>query len=335
MQSLRLCTLFLAHMEAAGLYHDSYRGIIICIEHQFALIPAGIRAHLRNLHRCKSEVLHAVEQQLDSIDSPLHDPTTIRQPSHHSPRILRLAVRSGFACDAPNCEKQADWLSEGRRYVEKHQARYHGAPDRRSKQGRLHAEQNPEQIKSVSFQSIFPRPYYRPFIIQEPQQEESGVVIEQTETELPSSYRESQKAGLAELDIVSTDVHKSQAPPWIRKTGIAGFLAGVEKERIKGLLAEPRREDDDGLAYVSEAVYERLQSISNQVEIGHADSRFSRLSARQLNSFEPDRTQARPFEPAQELSTLRRYAGKWSSLIICLVRMQSSEYREGFKERHY
>lgn len=54
-------------------------------------------------------------------------------------------------------------------------------------------------------------------------------------------------------------------------------------------------------------------------------SSINRATARILNSFEPDRTQSKPFHAVREAGTFRRYCRWWSGLLISLNRLSDDE----------
>jgi hypothetical protein len=82
-------------------------------------------------------------------------------------------------------------------------------------------------------------------------------------------------------------------------------------------------------------VYEALCAVRRQVSVGNEGNRLSRVSARILNTFEPGRTQTKPFFPVQEETTLRRYASYWSRLLFFLIRLQSETYRDQLSDQHH
>jgi len=58
-------------MEAADLFHDRDRGLVIYLQHGSALLPHSILHHLRNKHLVKGEILHAVKDYLQNINALL------------------------------------------------------------------------------------------------------------------------------------------------------------------------------------------------------------------------------------------------------------------------
>ena len=52
---------------------------------------------------------------------------------------------------------------------------------------------------------------------------------------------------------------------------------------------------------------------------------LDRVTARRLNSFEPDRMQSKPFVGVQNIHTMERYATAWSQLLLFLLRIQQSD----------
>ena len=71
---------------------------------------------------------------------------------------------------------------------------------------------------------------------------------------------------------------------------------------------------------IQQCVYSRLALLRLHAVPGTGEFSINRPIARILNTFEPGRTQTKPFLGVRELSTLRRYSNKWSLLLLFLLR---------------
>jgi len=154
-------------MEAADLFHDYDRGLVICLLHGSPLLPDTISNHLRNKHRVKGKTLHVVEEYIQNTRSSLVSLDTFVQLADYSVAISHIKVQTGFACSAPACSKQKDWISQNKHNVERHVSRFHQAQDRKRRSIRQATESTACTTVAVTFQSVFPQPYYSPFIITE------------------------------------------------------------------------------------------------------------------------------------------------------------------------
>lgn len=188
-------------MQNGIIYHDHDRGLIICGECEFALvpngIPSGIETHLRGKHFISDTPLREVLDYVQTIATPLCNPSNVGQFCQESIKIKGIKVTSGFACNIPKCTRKKGWLSKHERIVWKHLSKEHRIPDRRRQDGKLYTRQHPDQILSVKFQSIFNRPNYQPFIIhEEPNLQEinfdkpNHIYIEDTVTMYPRTRAE-------------------------------------------------------------------------------------------------------------------------------------------------
>ena len=330
-------------MDAAYLTHDTTRALIICTLHGFALVPSGIESHLRNKHHCKGETLHTAKEYIKTVSSTLQSPTSIAQPAHYSTPIPHLTKHHGFACNVPECAQQRDWLSQSRRAVERHVCREHDVPDGRSKAGRAHVDNERRPITPIRFQTIFPRPHFHAFIVDDPERErrsdgDAVTAKEAGEQDVAqveawwAPYKMSKEQEQASLHAVGGKPDKSQLPPWLRQTGISNFIVDVDRGDVYAVLSAARSAQENHLSTV---VFDLLPATGEGVQLGTMNSRLTRIAARALNSFEAHRTQSRPFCPVQETSRLRRYAGYWTTILVYLLRMESPEWQERFSRRHY
>ena len=83
---------------------------------------------------------------------------------------------------------------------------------------------------------------------------------------------------------------------------------------------------------ISQCVLERLLHLRRRARPGSSRSSINRVTARYLNSFEPDRIQSRPFFGVQNIETMEKYSMLWSQLIFFLLRVQ--EHQEAYLDNY-
>ena len=333
--------------RATGLFHDTQRSIVICMQHGHALVPDSIVTHVRNKHSLRGPLLRQVQDYLESVEGSLLSVQGYPQPPHHSAPVPHVNISPAFACSFPGCERSGHWLTLSRKATLKHVRLQHPGVqkvERKQLVSRLHA------------QSVFSRPNNKLFIVQSPE-ETSPIPQDVTARSLSRSTTPhgtaaaavNETSRLAELDnlhAVSSSTHKSQVPPWLFTSGISTFLQGLDKDEVRRLVSRPAcsGEEEEGPSSIGGVVFEALHAASGLVR-----HRVGRVSARRLNSFEPSRMQSKPFVPVRETATLKRYARSWSSLLTSLVRMQSLPHQtdgevggdeestqpSGWLEKHY
>ncbi len=76
---------------------------------------------------------------------------------------------------------------------------------------------------------------------------------------------------------------------------------------------------------IYQCVYERLFLVRNRTFPGHSTKSINRPTARVLNSFDPARSKTKPFVDVQEITTLYRYSGNWTRLLLFLVKIAENE----------
>ena len=222
-------------MKSVEFSYCEFYQILICIEHEYALQPSGVELHLRRQHALKGSSLRAVLDEIAEKGLILRASHAVQQPSNNEPKITGLSLLVGYHCLLSNCNQASTALSQCRRTVEKHQAQVHGVSKRKPDLSTTNL------IGRVSMQSFFPRPHYRPFIVQTKPVIESNLsacneVKDVIREHITGLYDQSQKDWASGFEKVASSPHKSQTPPWLQITGISTFLSELNKDALRKLM---------------------------------------------------------------------------------------------------
>ena len=348
-------------MEALDISHCVQYRILLCSLHGQMIFPASACLHLRRTHSAKNPLLRAAMEEIQALEPSLLPSGQIPSFPDQQPvlPIAGLAIRHGFQCALTACNGASDSLSHNRRTVEKHQLKVHAVGHRR--QAYVEPSATSIRAVCIQSFFPLSSSHYRPFLVTphadisdiaatgsprsctlhadnssyEDDDEENNNAGSSSSSiaassPLPSTvvskldciYQRSQQQWYKRFDIFPTDCTQAsiEIAPWIRTTGIFGFFneLAFDKSTLRTLIDSDPQETGPLL---EQCVYHALHAVREQTFPGNKHGAINRVTARILNSFEPGRTQSRPFVGVQELTTLQRYAKAWSRCLFLLHRV--------------
>lgn len=141
------------------------------------------------------------------------------------------------------------------------------------------------------------------------------------------------RAGDGSSIVGGFDVHKSEAIPWLERTGIEQHLRGLPKSQILDSYRLPQRGDKNGdlkLAQIIEATDAILNS-AHATSLPVAESGISWASMLVLSKFSTNGEKSKAFLPKKSASSLKAYFGYWKHLIAyCWTTMYADTANEHF-----
>jgi hypothetical protein len=233
-------------MEAIGLvYLRAYR-VVVCVEHGHALSPTSFEGHLRRAHAAKGTELQHVLRELESLTPPPATPSDVPHVPHGLPPVPQLRLHSGYQCVAPACNNESDCISQAYKTVKRHQARCHVDLVNPGRRGRpATSASSDELIREVSFQTFFPAPHSRFFIVHPvpaappPIPTVVAPLDPATTTQLASLAEAANRASEEQFGSLPQAVVQAQIVPWLTSTGIANYLGQADKEALLATVGPP------------------------------------------------------------------------------------------------
>jgi hypothetical protein len=169
---------------------------------------------------------------------------------------------------------------------------------------------------------------------------------------LQESFEETQRAWAGHFDQIQEPAHQSQETPWLKRTGFAEHLRGMDKTALLRATGPPGRggggeatagdashsEESDGAASREPApgagggragaMVVAAGHLTTLLRKAHAaacqsgpSARLNTPHARVLNSLEGQRTQSEPFRQLQDPRSLRRYTDDWARFLAYVWRL--------------
>lgn len=175
--------------------------------------------------------------------------------------------------------------------------------------------------QSIAYQPILPGPMTGPLI--QPQHTSPNHTQESAIQAIASSYQDSQRSWQTQFEVFREGpLHASQTPPWLSLSGIAPFITRlhITKGEVFATGSVACNDLDASVkAVIQDLTLYRLRVLSKTARPGLRDNCIDRVTARLLNSFEPNRVQSRPFHAVQTEGSLHTYSMAWSGIIIMLL----------------
>lgn len=124
------------------------------------------------------------------------------------------------------------------------------------------------------------------------------------------------------------DDHRSTVVPWLRETGIADHICGLEKDEIKAATALPSPTDKNGLRRIVGATESMLREVHSWCLDGD-DCMLAWPCRVVLSRFQSSQTESfgkiRPFHPYKEPNILRTYFTLAKRVLMYFDRVAAGE----------
>lgn len=316
--------------------------VIICTQCQHAIIPSGVKKHLRTNHKRL-----ALQQRQDIIEavtkdrSLAHTESEVIYPTPTDPPLVQFPVYfDGLRCkarDQPNDDCQ--YVCRTVYGMQEHCKEDHGWANTQRRGGNMRAKEIHAANKlwscNVACQRFFiARKWQRYFEVKADITSTSAA----RDIDQRDAFFQSQKEDIAQAELDAAedanrvrgfDDHRSTVVPWLRETGIVDHLQGLKKDEIKAATALPSPETD--ISYLPRVI-EAAESMLREAHSWCFDGDdcmltwpcrvvLSRFQSAQTESF----GKIRPFDQYKEPKTLKTYFSLAKRVLAYFGRVAAGE----------
>jgi len=301
--------------------------VILCIDHCCALTLARLDAHLRSEHDQRPKQrqptlrhFESIAQRATSPDEVCYDEILKNPPPFAYTNIQR--PRQGYAC------RHCALRSPSATLIKAHVLKSHGF---RGHKGIQNANEDDLPYRQTLLQTFFQNQKERRWFevrstppptapLPEVEVALKRLLDEQWE------QAEEKRSKFHSPAVIEAPWHKSMTNPWMKKTGWAAHLQGLNMQEVIqatksiSLPIDPRNPEPQAplLAKVQTAVEEMLvQCTATIPELGS-------ISLRLLGNFTgaiDGRIIAKPFDLMQEQATRNKYISHWSRFFLYIIRV--------------
>jgi hypothetical protein len=289
-------------------------GVLICQSHGAAYIGSNYKRHLLELHQIKGESLKRYCQIIEQAGLKISR-DEVNRPIDGKPPIGGLEIKAGFGCH------QCSALTINEHWI-KHHVRRHQNP-------------SPTQSiyqKNVHFQSLWIKhpQYFRvklPPTNQGPLPEEGSILLpNHTLDTLKVQYDDSQKARRAKYQHLNEPIHVSENTPWLKSSGFAKHLEGVDLAELGQSYALPNEDEEPQLAKIMGHVERVLRTSMQTLRYEDPDSpTLSRLHKRIINTFRRAETNQDLMQTLQNDQSLEKYIRTWQETLCYYCRVEAGQ----------
>lgn len=324
--------------------HLPEQQVIICVECQHAIQPNQIKGHLSTSHNTiPSQVRKTIQEFIQTLQNVAQKKEDIIHPDPDSDPIPGLPIfDNGLVCISEQSGSQCGYTCRSIETMQRHCKKAHNWINSQKRGGNSRAKQqhtaNRLWIEKQHCQRFFTQGAWQQYfqVMQEAEEEQeefpeqSQIIIEKGEKMLKQQLAEVKEANKRRA--IEADSNRYVANAWLKRTGWAKHLAGLDREQLVALLQPPNREEKIGEEdKIEEGLMEACQATQRLIKKAHQCCRpeiVGLASLEYVNRRETgQKSSEKPFYAEQMPKTIKKYSGRWLK-ILCWI-WRSQEQQEG------
>ena len=324
------------------IHYPEYR-IVVCRRCRYAIVPAQANRHFRDQHSdIRGPERKAITDHLTSLADVASRPQDVIKPDAGRAPIPDLPTyHDGLRCEEETADGQpCSYICRATKCMQRHYREVHDwvNPRRRggdSRPGRQPQEGSSPWTPGRTCQCFFRTGGWQQYFevaTCEPRGEADTEVADAADAffqqQVDGVERAKADAAAAANVVAGFDLHRSSVVPWLRTTGIAEHVHGLDKDAIAQAISLTPEEGEDVLV----RLWESLDRIIHQA-LGRCREGPEKMMTYQttvvLNRFQPAEVEGtgrtRPFDTDKEPATINAYTRRAKQLFAYIYRVIAPE----------
>jgi len=253
--------------------------VIVCIECQYCIQPDQIKGHLSTNHNgIPNQVRKAIQEFVKTLDNVAYQKGDVVYPDPDSVPIPELPIYdNGLVCMSELGINQCGYICRSIETMQRHCKKTHNWVNSQKRGGNSRAKQqqpgNRLWIDKQHCQRFFKQGAWQQYfqVMQEegeeadPYPERSLVIIEKGKKMLDQQLEEVEEAKKRRL--IEADGNRYVPNAWLKRTGWATHLAGLDREQLVTLLQLPDQDEQLGEEdVINEGLFEACQATQRTIK---------------------------------------------------------------------